>query len=93
MEWDGEVNGDFKVSLRIELINHQGILAKLTNIIAKSDSNIISMNSDEKESNIYNVDLVFTTHNRIHFADIMRKIRNIEEVQKVSRHSQIKHTH
>jgi hypothetical protein len=33
---------------------------------------------------------VLTTHNRIHFADIMRKIRSINEVQKVSRHSQSK---
>jgi (p)ppGpp synthase/HD superfamily hydrolase len=92
MEWDDDVNGEFKASLRIELINHQGILAKLTNTIAGCDANIISMNSAEKESNIYNVDLVLTTHNRIHFADIMRKIRNITEVQKVSRHSQSKTT-
>lgn len=92
MEWDEDVHGDFKVSLRIELINHQGVLAKLTNIIASTESNIISMNSEEKESNIYNVDLVLTTHNRIHFAEIMRKIRNISEVQRVSRHSQSKST-
>ncbi|MET1219249.1 MAG: bifunctional GTP diphosphokinase/guanosine-3',5'-bis pyrophosphate 3'-pyrophosphohydrolase [Glaciecola sp.] len=90
MEWDSEVQGDFKVSVRIELLNHQGTLATLTNAIASCDSSIINLQTEEKESNVYFIDLELTTHNRIHFADIMRKIRNMPEVQKVSRHSQHK---
>ena len=90
MEWDSEVQGDFKVSVRIELLNHQGTLATLTNAIASCDSSIINLQIEEKESNVYFIDLELTTHNRIHFADIMRKIRNMPEVQKVSRHSQHK---
>lgn len=91
MEWDDSVDGDFKVSVRVELINNQGTLAKLTNAITACDSNIINLVTDEKESNVYFVDLEVTTRNRIHFADIMRKIRIMPEVQKVSRHSQNKH--
>ena len=79
------------MSVRVELINHQGTLAKLTNAITTCDSNIINLITDEKESNVYFVDLEVTTRNRIHFADIMRKIRIMPEVQKVSRHSQNKH--
>lgn len=91
MTWDKEPQGEFKASLRIELFNHQGTLATLTNNIVSCDSNIIGLQTEEKESNIYFVDLELTTYNRVHLANVMRKIRIMPEVQKVSRHSQSRH--
>ena len=91
MQWDDTTQGEFKSSLRIELVNHQGTLATLTNMISGCDSNIIGLQTEEKESNIYFIDLELTTHNRVHLARIMRKIRTMPEVQRVSRRSQSKH--
>ncbi|MAX41213.1 MAG: bifunctional GTP diphosphokinase/guanosine-3',5'-bis(diphosphate) 3'-diphosphatase [Alteromonadaceae bacterium] len=91
MQWDEEPHGEFKASLRIELYNHQGTLANLTNNIASCDSNIIGLQTEEKESNVYFVDIELTTYNRVHLANVMRKIRTMPEVQKVSRHSQSRH--
>ena len=91
MKWDDEPQGEFKASLRIELYNHQGTLATLTNTISGCDSNIIGLQTEEKESNIYFIDIELTTHNRVHLANIMRKIRKMPEVQRVSRHSQSRH--
>ncbi len=91
MQWDEEPQGEFKASLRIELFNHQGTLANLTNNIASCDSNIIGLQTEEKESNVYFVDIELTTYNRVHLANVMRKIRTMPEVQKVSRHSQSRH--
>ncbi|QJR81142.1 bifunctional GTP diphosphokinase/guanosine-3',5'-bis pyrophosphate 3'-pyrophosphohydrolase [Alteromonas pelagimontana] len=91
MQWDDRPQGEFKASLRIELYNHQGTLATLTNMISGCDSNIIGLQTEEKESNIYFIDIELTTHNRVHLARIMRKIRTMPEVQKVSRHSQSRH--
>lgn len=88
MKWDNDALGEFKASVRIELINHQGTLAKLTNMVSACDSNIIGLQTEEKESNIYYIDIELTTHNRVHLAKVMRKIRSMPEVQKVSRHSQ-----
>ncbi len=90
MQWESDAKGEFKASLRIEVFNHQSTLATLTNAIASCDSTIIGMQTEEKESNIYYIDLQLTTNNRVHFAQIMRKIRNVPEVQRVSRHSQTK---
>ncbi|ALS97137.1 bifunctional GTP diphosphokinase/guanosine-3',5'-bis pyrophosphate 3'-pyrophosphohydrolase [Lacimicrobium alkaliphilum] len=90
MNWESKVQGEFKASVRVELINHQGTLAKLTSAIATADSDIISLQTEEKESNIYYIDLELTTTNRVHLANVMRKIRAMPEVQKVSRHSQSK---
>lgn len=91
MQWDSEPQGEFKASLRIELYNHQGTLATLTNTISGCDSNIVGLQTEEKESNIYFIDIELTTHDRVHLARIMRKIRTMPEVQKVSRHSQSRH--
>ena len=91
MQWDEEPQGEFKASLRIELYNHQGTLANLTNNIASCDSNIIGLQTEEKESNVYFVDIELTTYNRVHLANVMRKIRTMPEVQRVSRHSQSRH--
>ncbi|MCV2886189.1 bifunctional GTP diphosphokinase/guanosine-3',5'-bis pyrophosphate 3'-pyrophosphohydrolase [Aestuariibacter sp. AA17] len=90
MKWDEDPHGEFKASLRIELINHQGTLAKLTNAVSGSDSNIIGLQTEEKESNIYYVDIELTTKNRVHLANVMKRIRSMSEVQRVSRHSQSK---
>lgn len=90
MEWDEEPQGDFKAALRLELFNHQGTLAALTSTIASSESSIINLQTEERENSIYVIDIELTTKNRVHLAKIMRKIRAMPELQKVSRHSQYK---
>ncbi|UAA38383.1 bifunctional GTP diphosphokinase/guanosine-3',5'-bis pyrophosphate 3'-pyrophosphohydrolase [Paraneptunicella aestuarii] len=92
MKWEEGATGEFKAALRVELINHQGTLATLTNSISACDSNIIGLQTEEKESNIYYIDLELTTKNRHHLATIVRKIRAMPEVQSVSRHSKSKQT-
>jgi RelA/SpoT family (p)ppGpp synthetase len=87
MTWDESPQGEFKASVRIELLNHQGTLATLTNAITATESNIVSLQTEEKESNVYFIDIELTTTNRVHLANVMRKIRTMPEVQKVSRHS------
>jgi GTP diphosphokinase / guanosine-3',5'-bis(diphosphate) 3'-diphosphatase len=88
MQWDSNVNGEFNAALRIELVNHQGTLATLTNTVASCGSNIVGLQTEEKESNIYYIDIELTIKNRVQLANVMRKIRIMPEVQRVSRHSQ-----
>ena len=85
VKWDTDVHRDFIAKLRIEIINHQGALAALTNVVAKCDSNVHSLNSGEKDSNLYAIDMEITCRNRIHLADIIRKIKVMVDVQKVIR--------
>lgn len=92
MKWEEGAAGEFKAAIRVELINHHGTLATLTNSVSACDSNIIGLQTEEKESNVYYVDLELTTKNRHHFSTIVRKIRSMPEVQSVSRHSQTKQT-
>lgn len=90
MLWDDDPQGDFKAALRIELINGQGTLAALTAAIASCDSSIVNLQTEDREDNHYIIDIELTTQNRLHLANIMRKIRALPELQNISRHSQLK---
>jgi guanosine-3',5'-bis(diphosphate) 3'-pyrophosphohydrolase len=90
MEWDDVPHGEFKAALRLELFNHQGTLAALTSTIVSCDSSIINLQTEERENSIYVIDIELTTKNRVHLAKVMRRIRSMPELQKVSRHSQYK---
>ncbi|GLX78376.1 guanosine-3',5'-bis(diphosphate) 3'-pyrophosphohydrolase [Thalassotalea insulae] len=85
VKWDSDIDRDFIAKLRIEIVNHQGALAKLTNVVAKCDSNVHTLNSGEKESGLYVIDMEITCRNRIHLADIIRKIKVMVDVQRVVR--------
>lgn len=90
MLWDDDAHGDFKASVRVLADNQKGTLASLTAAIASCDSSIVNLQTHEREDNLLMVDIELTTRNRIHFATIMKKMRTLPELQKVSRHSQNK---
>ena len=81
VKWDSDINRDFIAKLRIEIINHQGALAALTNC----ESNVHTLNSGEKDSGLYAIDMEITCRNRVHLADIIRKIKVMIDVQRVVR--------
>lgn len=85
VKWDTDINKEFIAKLRVEIVNHQGALALLTNVVAKCGSNVHSLNSGEKEAGLYVIDMQITCRNRVHLADIIRKIKVMVDVQRVIR--------
>lgn len=85
VKWDTDIDRDFIAKLRIEIMNHKGALAALTNVIARGGSNVHTLNSGEKDSGLYLIDMEITCRDRIHLADIIRKIKVMVDVQRVVR--------
>ncbi|WP_286264081.1 bifunctional GTP diphosphokinase/guanosine-3',5'-bis pyrophosphate 3'-pyrophosphohydrolase [Thalassotalea atypica] len=85
VQWDSDIDKEFVAKLRIDIINHKGALAALTNVIARHESNVVALNSGEKDTGLYVIDMEITCRDRIHLADIMRKIKVMVDVQKVIR--------
>lgn len=85
VEWDKVTNQEFIAEIKVDMFNHQGALANLTAAITACQSNIQSMNSEEKEGRVYTVFMCLTTRDRIHLASIMRKLRIMPDVIKVNR--------
>ena len=76
---------EFRTGISIEIVNHQGALAELANVIAATGANIHAISTEEKDGRVYLVTLLITTKGRIHLANIMRKIRVMPNVLRVSR--------
>jgi len=85
VKWDETSDKEYIASLKIELINHQGALAKVTNLIAKTNSNVEHLNTEEKESNLYVIYADVTVKDRIHLARVIKKLRTLRDVQRISR--------
>jgi len=87
VEWDDNIDPsqEFKTEIRIQVVNHQGVLAKLTNTVASTGANIHNIVTDEKDARVYNVDILITAKDRKHVADVMKKIRTLQDVLKISR--------
>jgi guanosine-3',5'-bis(diphosphate) 3'-pyrophosphohydrolase len=84
--WAADVQGDYKVELRIEVANKPGVLAQVAAAIAEASSNI--ENVEYKERDLTTATLLFTieVRNRKHLADVMRRVRLLQVVTAVKRH-------
>lgn len=85
VKWDETADREYIASLKIEIINHQGALAKVTNLIAKTNSNVEHLNTEEKESNLYIIYADVSVKDRIHLARVIKKLRTLPDVQRISR--------
>ena len=52
VQWDMEQLGEqeFRTSIVVEVVNHQGVLAQLANVIAATGANIHSISTEEKDA-------------------------------------------
>ncbi|KMJ44580.1 bifunctional GTP diphosphokinase/guanosine-3',5'-bis pyrophosphate 3'-pyrophosphohydrolase [Xenorhabdus khoisanae] len=85
VEWDKDINSDFIAEIKVDMFNHQGALANLTAAINDANSSIQGMNTEEKDGRVYCAFIRLTTKDRIQLANIMRKIRVMPDVMRVSR--------
>jgi len=85
VEWDKDTSQEFTAELKVDMFNHQGALANLTAAINAAGSNIQSLSSEEKDGRVYSCFIRLTTRDRVHLANIMRKMRVMADVIKVAR--------
>lgn len=85
VQWDNKPDTQFVSELRVEMVNHQGALARLTSAIAQTGCNIHGLKTEEVDSNIYHIDVALSINDRKHLADVMRSIRKMPQVQRVFR--------
>ncbi len=83
--WEDNVDGDFPVDLKVDLINRRGSLASLTLAISEAESNIQNIRAQESDRHHFNVDITIAVRNRSHLAKILRKVRSRKDVIRVVR--------
>ena len=85
LRWDDSVEGEYSVELRIEVENRRGMIAVIATRINSMGVNIEKISTDDKDYQFTYVDLEMLVHNRVHLAHIMKRLRAINSVRKVTR--------
>ena len=84
VSWQKNINRQFSSQIHVETENKTGVLAEVASTIADSDSNIesVTVASHEDYSELI---FILNVKDRIHLAQIIRNIKNMKKVHRITR--------
>jgi guanosine-3',5'-bis(diphosphate) 3'-pyrophosphohydrolase len=85
VEWDPRTTRLFQAGIDVFVENQRGVLAKVASEIAEAGSNIDSIAMEEERSLFTTMHFVLEVANRQHLARVMRALRRLPNVKKISR--------
>src|SRR3954452_5977433 len=85
VEWDPRTSRLFQVAINVTVENQRGVLAKVASEIASASSNIDAISMDEDRALFTTMHLVLEVANRQHLARVLRALRRLPDVKKISR--------
>jgi GTP diphosphokinase / guanosine-3',5'-bis(diphosphate) 3'-diphosphatase len=84
-EWEPDVEGEYTTKIRVESGNQRGVLASVASVISQQDSNIEHVGSEERDGLSSTLVFILTVKNRRHLARILRQVRSLPSVMRISR--------
>ena len=85
LRWDEDVEGEYSAELRIEVENRRGMIAVIATRINSMGVNIEKISTEDKDYQFTYVNLEMLVKGRVHLARIMKRLRTINHVRKVTR--------
>ncbi len=82
--WGKDISRTFEAGIKVTTANKQGVLARVAAEIARADSNIDDI-AMESEDDYMHMRFILQINNRHHLAQVMRSLRRLKEVAKISR--------
>ena len=83
--WDEDVEGQFCTHLKIDVENEKGVLATLATTISEANANIANLYYEEKDGRQDTLAFEIHVKNRRHLAKVMRHLRHIPSVIRITR--------
>jgi len=85
VQWEPGLDEEFPVEISVIVEEHRGVLARVATIIGDTDSNIENVGIEERDGLTNNLLFRLTVHNRQHLARVMRRVRSLPSVIKITR--------
>ena len=86
VEWDPDTKKMFDVNIKLIVANQRGVLAKVAAEIAEEGSNIDNVSMGEEDGSSYTtIHFTLQVEDRPHLARVMRGLRKIPEVVRITR--------
>jgi len=83
--WAPDVRGDFPVEIRLDVVNQRGVLATVAATIAEAGVNIDNIGFNDRDGLHSSLKFVLEVESRTHLARLMRRLRALEEVNRIQR--------
>ncbi len=87
VQWEPNIEQTFAVDLEVEVQNKRGALAMVANRIADAQTDIESVRSEDKDDSYSVMHFVIRVKDRKHLADVIRRLKQLPIVEKITRHS------
>jgi guanosine-3',5'-bis(diphosphate) 3'-pyrophosphohydrolase len=85
VQWESNIQSNFPVDIRIDTANQRGALATIAATIAELEANIENVSIEERDGRYSTMLFTVSVKDRNHLANIMRRVRAIESVARISR--------
>jgi RelA/SpoT family (p)ppGpp synthetase len=85
VQWEPGLDEEFPVEVSVIVEDRRGVLARVATVIGDADSNIENVGIEEGDGLSNNLLFTLTVHNRQHLARVMRRVRSIPAVIKITR--------
>ncbi len=85
VRWAERVEGEFAAEIRVDVANQRGVLATIASAIAEMGSNIENVDMEDRDGLTTTLSFVVMVRDRRHLARIIRRIRRIQLVMRISR--------
>jgi GTP pyrophosphokinase len=85
LEWSDDIAEDFPVALRLEVESRRGLVAELAGVVTDADANIERIGIEERDARLATVNLTLAVRNRVHLARIIKRLRNLSHVGRITR--------
>ncbi|MFP4244557.1 MAG: bifunctional GTP diphosphokinase/guanosine-3',5'-bis pyrophosphate 3'-pyrophosphohydrolase [Ectothiorhodospira sp.] len=83
--WSRQTGQDYAAAIRVQTANKRGVLASLAAVISDMGSNIENVSFDERDGQVSTITFTLSVRDRKHLADMMRRLRRVHEVLRISR--------
>jgi len=85
VNWEANVEGNYMIELKLDVINEQGLLATIASTFADNSSDISNVTIDERDGRHNTLNFLVAVKNRLHLAKLMRNLRKVSAVIRISR--------
>ncbi|WP_171909914.1 bifunctional GTP diphosphokinase/guanosine-3',5'-bis pyrophosphate 3'-pyrophosphohydrolase [Aquisalimonas asiatica] len=85
VQWEADIQREFPVPVRVDVVNERGVLAEVASTISDSDGNILNVSVDERDGMIATINFSIAVSGRRHLARIMRRLRVLNSVLRINR--------
>ncbi|MEM9741193.1 MAG: bifunctional (p)ppGpp synthetase/guanosine-3',5'-bis(diphosphate) 3'-pyrophosphohydrolase [Pseudomonadota bacterium] len=85
--WSTTTVGDFTTELQVDVARKKGVIAELAGEVSEADAGLDNVSVEERDAELSSLSLRVMVKDRKHLARVMRRLKTIAGVQRITRRS------